>query len=74
MIIDWIQRQTIQAKNGHITIRNGMKIPTWIAFRCLYCGEYFNQSGAEEHFGKSRIDYNKEKVLKGERHGRRQIS
>lgn len=28
-----------------------------MTFRCVYCGEYFNQTGAEDHFGKARIDY-----------------
>ena len=35
------------------------KIPIHLAFRCLYCGQYYCQKCAEEHFGKSREDYNK---------------
>lgn len=54
----WVLQQTIQAsKTGEVTIRSGHTIPVWLAFRCLYCGEYFNQDGAEEHFGESRADY-----------------
>jgi len=56
---DWVQKQTNEAcATGHVTLRNGKKIPVWMTFRCLYCGEYFNQRGAEEHFGKPRSEYN----------------
>jgi site-specific DNA-cytosine methylase len=34
-------------------------VPVWMAFRCLYCGEYFNQREAEEHFGKTRAEWEK---------------
>jgi hypothetical protein len=34
-----------------------------MAYRCLYCGEYFSQSGAEEHFGKTRIEYNEGRLI-----------
>ena len=33
---------------------HGLKLPIWLAYRCLYCGFYFCQSCAESHFGKSR--------------------
>ena len=56
---DWVRLQAGEAcKTNMVTIRNGQKILVWMAFRCLYCGEYFNQSGAEEHFGKTRIEFN----------------
>ena len=55
----FIANQTIEAKTGWVTTRGGGSIPTWIAFRCLYCGEYFNQSEAEIHFGETRIEANK---------------
>ena len=29
----------------------------YMAFRCLYCGEYFNQTMAEGHFGMSREEF-----------------
>ena len=55
----WVQKQTYQASNtGVVRLRNGQIVPVWMAFRCLYCGEYFNQSGAEEHFGKTRMEFN----------------
>ena len=55
----WVAQQTFEAANtGKVTIRTGYVIPVWLAFRCLYCGEYFNQRGAEEHFGKTRSEYN----------------
>lgn len=41
----------------HVMLRDGHKIPLWFAYRCLYCGECFNQSGAEEHFGITREAY-----------------
>lgn len=57
----WVSRQTQEAaRTNEVTIRNGTKVPVWMAFRCLYCGEYFNQMGAEHHFGKSRIQVNNE--------------
>ena len=63
----WVQRQTFLAKNkGYVITRSGKKVPIWMAFRCLYCGEYFSQREAEEHFGRTREDYNsqdKEPVL-----------
>jgi len=49
---EFVMRQTEQAKStGWVNIRHCGMIPVWIAFRCLYCGEYFNQSTAEQHFG-----------------------
>jgi len=57
---EFVAQQTKQAKEtGLVTIRSNtiLTIPLWMAFRCLYCGEYFNQSGAEEHFGMTREEY-----------------
>ncbi len=54
----WVAEQTCQAaKTGKVTIRSGHTIPVWMAFRCLYCGEYFSQAAAEEHFGETRAEY-----------------
>lgn len=57
---DWVRQQTQQAAKGSVTLRDGLMIPIWIAYRCLYCGEYFNQVGAETHFGKKRKDHEHE--------------
>ena len=57
----WVRNQTMMARDGSVVLRNGSVIPVWCAFRCLYCGEYFNQAGAEEHFGKTRIEYNEDR-------------
>ena len=60
---NFVAKQTREASTtGHVTLRNCGEIrtgtiPLWMAFRCLYCGEYFNQSGAEEHFGITREKY-----------------
>ncbi|KKN38493.1 hypothetical protein LCGC14_0752970 [marine sediment metagenome] len=55
---EWVAKQTSEAsRTGFVTVRRGMRIPVWLAFRCLYCGEYFNQCAAEEHFGKTRSEY-----------------
>lgn len=55
---EWVAQQTFEAsKTGKVTVRSGHKIPVWLSFRCLYCGEYFSQGGAEEHFGTKRADY-----------------
>ena len=57
----WVSEQTIEAsQTGKVTVRDGHKIPVWMAFRCLYCGEYFNQVGAEYHFGETRMEFNKD--------------
>ena len=58
---EWVSKQTLEACNTHsVTLRNGNSIPVWGAYRCLFCGEYFSQIGAEEHFGKTRSGYNRE--------------
>ena len=44
-------------ETSFVTLRNGRKIPLWLAYRCLYCIEYYNQAGAEEHFGMTRGAY-----------------
>ena len=60
---EFVAKQTKEAKEtGSVTLRNCGEIrtgtiPVWIAFRCLYCGEYFNQSLAEQHFGVTREEY-----------------
>lgn len=56
---DWpaIAMQFQEAKTGKVTCRCGITIPLRFAFRCLYCGEYFCTSCAEEHFGMTREEY-----------------
>lgn len=55
---EWVAKQTNEASHtGGVTVRRGKRIPIWLAFRCLYCGEYFDQHAAEEHFGKKRSEY-----------------
>ena len=49
-------------KTGQVTVAGGSKISLWSAFRCLYCGEYFDQKGAEEHFGITRKQYLSESI------------
>ena len=44
----------------------GLKLPLRFAYRCLYCGEFYCQSCAEQHFGKTREQYNAEKVVAGD--------
>lgn len=59
----FVEKQANEAcKTGNVTLRNCGEIrtgtiPVWMAFRCLYCGEFFNQSGAEEHFGMTREEF-----------------
>ena len=56
----FVSKQANEAsKTGFVTLRDRGEIrtgtiPVWMAFRCLYCGEYFNQSMAEDHFGMTR--------------------
>ena len=55
---DFVVAQTFEASStGKVTVRSGLTIPVWISFRCLYCGEYFSQGGAETHFGITRIEF-----------------
>ena len=54
----FVAGQTEMAKEtGYVKIRGCGTIPLWIAYRCLYCGEYFNQRRAEEHFGMTREEF-----------------
>jgi|GEM_PF-2996847 len=54
----FVAKQTAQARDtAHVTIRGGGTIPLWAAYRCLYCGEYFHQVGAEQHFGMTQEEY-----------------
>jgi len=55
----WVQRQFARAVSGFVPLRNGKIIPVRFAFRCLYCGEFFGQKEAEEHFGQTREEYNR---------------
>ena len=56
----FVEKQTNEASStGDVTLRDcgdirTGTIPVWMAFRCLYCGEYFNQTMAEDHFGMTR--------------------
>ena len=42
-----------------VTCPCGLNAPVRFLFRCLYCGVWFCQRCAEEHFGESRIAHNK---------------
>ena len=58
----FVRKQISQAMDtGYVTIRNCGTIPLWAAYRCLYCGEYFNQTTAEQHFGMTRQEYFEER-------------
>jgi len=62
---DFVYKQTAEARSTcHVTIREGGTIPLWAAYRCLYCGEYFHQVGAEQHFGMTREEYFSRKKFK----------
>ena len=57
----WISFQTTEARrSGTVPLSNGKSIPIFLAYRCLYCGEYYNQTQAEEHFGQTRAQWRKE--------------
>lgn len=70
----FVLKQTQQAEStGLVTLRNQGEIrtgtiPVWVAFRCLYCREYFNRPMAEEHFGTTREDYFKNKTKQMKKH------
>ena len=60
---DFVAKQLKEARTtGDVTLRDCGEIrtgtiPVYLAFRCLYCGEYFNQTMAEEHFGITREEF-----------------
>ncbi len=60
---DFVAKQSKEASStGYVTLRDCGEIrtgtiPVWMAFRCLYCGEYFNQTMAEDHFGMTREQF-----------------
>lgn len=39
---------------------HGIRIPCWKLYKCLYCGFYFCETCSEQHFGKSRAQYEAE--------------
>jgi hypothetical protein len=60
---EFVAAQWKQAKGpqSDVTCGCGLKLPLRFAFRCLYCGEWYCQTCAEKHFGKTREQYNAEK-------------
>jgi len=45
-----------------VTCGCGLCMPLRFAYRCLYCGEFYCMNCAEIHFGKTRKEYNEEKI------------
>ena len=44
-------------KVQEVTCGCGCKMPLRFAFKCLYCGEFYCQTCAEHHFGKTRAQW-----------------
>lgn len=44
-----------------VTCACGTCMPLRFAYKCLYCGQFYCQTCAEEHFGKTREQYNLER-------------
>ena len=63
----FVAAQWKQAKGPQpdVTCGCGLKLPLRFAYRCLYCGQWYCQTCAEQHFGKTREQYNSEKVGAG---------
>lgn len=58
----FVRRQTQEAMDtAHVHCGCGKLRPTWLMYRCYYCGEFYCEPCAPEHFGKSREEYYKEK-------------
>lgn len=53
-------------KVQEVTFRCGLKMPLRFAFKCLYCGEFYCQSCAEDHFGKTRAQWIADKAANAE--------
>ena len=61
----FVRKQFTEAKGDcNVTCGCGLRLPLRFAYRCLYCGEFYCQSCAEEHFGKTRDEYFKDKKAK----------
>lgn len=57
-----VAKQLMQAaREGKVDCSCGKIIPTHLMYRCLYCGEFYCQKCAEDHFGKTRQKYMEEK-------------
>ena len=54
------QIRTMREDPPHCRCYCGMEIYIPLVFKCLYCGEYYCQPCAEEHFGKTRAEWAKE--------------
>lgn len=63
-----IQKQFKQAKgdNPKITCACGFTVPVRFSYRCYYCDQFFCYECAKLHFGKSREQYKKEKIMEYE--------
>ena len=48
-----------------VTCGCGLTMPLRFAYKCLYCGEFYCQSCAEQHFGKTREQYSSDKTRNG---------
>lgn len=51
------QIRTISETPPYCRCHCGLKIYLPLAFKCLYCGEYYCQPCAEEHFGETREEW-----------------
>lgn len=53
------------AANEPVSCYCGACGPAYKLFRCVYCGEFYCLTCAEEHFGKTRAEYAAEKIAAG---------
>jgi hypothetical protein len=60
----FVARQFQQAKGASPSVdcECGLRLPLRFMYRCLYCGQFYCQSCAEVHFGKTRAQYNAERA------------
>ena len=45
-----------------VTCECDLTLPLRFAYRCLYCGQFYCQVCAEIHFGKTRDEFNRERI------------
>jgi len=62
--INWVAAQWKMALGPTVMMKCGcgLEAPIRFMYRCLYCGEFYCQSCAERHFGKTREQYNAERA------------
>jgi hypothetical protein len=55
---------SLETPQPAVKCRCGRKIVVWKMYRCYYCGEYYCEQCAPEHFGMTRAEYKEQEFIK----------